>query len=63
MDSIKMVTDYFAKGGIVMWPLLLCSIMVVTIAIERVVFYRETDPGSDFAYEYWALMAENKGGE
>lgn len=60
MDSIKMVTDYFAKGGIVMWPLLLCSIMVVTIAIERFVFYKETDSGSDFADEYCALMSENK---
>ena len=40
MGSIKMVTEYFAKGGIVMWPLLLCSIMVVTIAIERFVFYK-----------------------
>ena len=60
MDSIKMVTEYFAKGGIVMWPLLLCSIMVVTIAIERFVFYKETDSGSDFADEYCALMSENK---
>jgi biopolymer transport protein ExbB len=43
MDSIKLLAEYFGKGGLVMWPLLLCSILVVTIAIERYLFYKETD--------------------
>ncbi len=59
MESISMVTGYFAKGGIVMWPLLLCSLMVVAIGIERFLFYKETDSGSDFADKYCDLMADN----
>ena len=60
MDSIKMLAEYFGKGGLVMWPLLLCSILVVTIAIERYLFYKETDSGSAFADKYSNLMAIGK---
>ena len=60
MDSIKMLAEYFIKGGLVMWPLLLCSIMVITIAIERYLFYKETDSGNAFADEYSNLMAIGK---
>ena len=60
MDSIKLLAEYFGKGGLVMWPLLLCSILVVTIAIERYLFYKETDSGSAFADEYSNLMASGK---
>ena len=60
MDSIKLLAEYFGKGGLVMWPLLLCSILVVTIAIERYLFYKETDSGSSFAEEYSNLMASGK---
>ncbi|NLH46606.1 MAG: MotA/TolQ/ExbB proton channel family protein [Acholeplasmataceae bacterium] len=60
MDSIKLLAEYFGKGGLVMWPLLLCSILVVTIAIERYLFYKETDSGSAFADKYSNLMAIGK---
>lgn len=63
MDSIKMVAEYFAKGGLVMWPLLFCSILVVTIAIERYTFYKESDSGSDFADAYCTLIAQNSNNE
>ena len=32
--------DYFQKGGIVMYPLLLCSIIALGIFIERLLFYK-----------------------
>ena len=60
MDSIKMIGEYFIKGGIVMWPLLLCSIIVVAIGIERFLFYKEADSGSDFADNYCALLSNNR---
>lgn len=60
MDSIKLLAEYFGKGGLVMWPLLLCSILVVTIAIERYLFYKETDSGSAFADKYSNLMTIGK---
>jgi biopolymer transport protein ExbB len=32
----------FAKGGLVMYPLLLCSVLVITIAIERSLYLRNS---------------------
>jgi biopolymer transport protein ExbB len=32
--------DMFIRGGPLMWPLLLCSIMSLTISIERILFWR-----------------------
>lgn len=32
--------EYFLKGGIIMWPILLCSIVSFTIIIERLLFFR-----------------------
>lgn len=43
MEAIKEAIEYFHKGGLVMWPLLLCSIIVVTIAIERYLYYKTAD--------------------
>ena len=41
-----------------MWPLLLCSIIVVTIAIERYLYYKTADSGSVFAQEFCALIGK-----
>jgi biopolymer transport protein ExbB len=45
MDAIANAFAVFHKGGLVMYPLLLCSLVVVTVAVERFLFYRaaETD--------------------
>ncbi|MEN6567375.1 MAG: MotA/TolQ/ExbB proton channel family protein [Veillonellales bacterium] len=40
MELFSHVIAIFSKGGLVMWPLLLCSIIVVAIAIERGLFFR-----------------------
>jgi biopolymer transport protein ExbB len=39
--------DWFQKGGVVMWPLLLSSLILVWLGIERWLFYRAavSDPG------------------
>lgn len=37
------VTSIFVKGGPVMWPLLLCSIVALAIVIERMVFWWRVD--------------------
>lgn len=32
--------DYFSKGGPIMWPILACSLIAVTVFIERLLAYR-----------------------
>ncbi|MBW2092145.1 MAG: MotA/TolQ/ExbB proton channel family protein [Deltaproteobacteria bacterium] len=34
-----MIYDLFARGGPLMWPLLLCSLVSLTITIERIIFW------------------------
>ena len=60
MEAVSTVIEYFLKGGFVMWPLLLCSVIVVSIAIERWLYYKEVDSGDAFADSYCNLLAEQK---
>ena len=41
-----------------MCPLLLCSIIVVTIAIERYLYYKTADSGSLFTQEFCTLIGK-----
>ena len=41
MEAIQQTIMYFHKGGLVMWPLLFCSIAVIAIAIERFLFNKK----------------------
>ena len=34
-----MLIDLFVKGGPVMWPLLVCSILSLTVTVERILFW------------------------
>ena len=54
---------YFHKGGLVMWPLLFCSLTVIAISIERFLYYREVDSGQKFASEYTALLEKGQTAE
>lgn len=53
------VFDWFIRGGIVMWPMLLCSIIALSIIIERIVFWLKLLPRQKsfveqaFAEERW----------
>jgi biopolymer transport protein ExbB len=40
MELIGFLSPVFSKGGLVMWPLLLCSVIVVAIALERSIYFR-----------------------
>lgn len=39
--------ELFLSGGLVMWPLLACSILVVTVIIERIFFWIRIDRSRD----------------
>lgn len=56
MQAITDLVMYFHKGGLVMWPLLACSITVIAIAIERFIYYRAVDSGAAFAANYCATV-------
>lgn len=58
MHLILETVSYFQKGGFVMWPLLFCSLTVFAVAIERFLYYRQTDAGRAFASEYCRLLNE-----
>ncbi len=60
MDAINQTIMYFHKGGLVMWPLLLCSLTVISIAIERFLFYKNSSSGTKFSGEYCQLLADSK---
>lgn len=60
MEAISEVLMYFEKGGLVMWPLLFCSLAVISIAIERYLYYKSVDSGTKFADEYCLLLNQNK---
>ncbi|MDT8903501.1 MotA/TolQ/ExbB proton channel family protein [Anaeroselena agilis] len=47
MESLSAALAVFQKGGLVMYPLLLCSIIVMAIAIERFQAYRRADTDAD----------------
>ncbi len=56
MQAITDLIMYFHKGGLVMWPLLACSITVIAIAIERFIYYKSVDSGAVFAARYCAAV-------
>lgn len=60
MDAISQTIMYFHKGGLVMWPLLLCSLTAFAVGIERFLFYQDVDSGQDFTMKYSSLLREDR---
>ncbi len=48
--------DLFLKGGTVMYALLVASIFAVTITVERYLFFKSLDSGSEFAQKATELF-------
>ena len=57
MDAIMTGIEFFHKGGSIMYVLLLCSIFVVTIGIERAMYCSRMDTGRAVAREFYQCMA------
>lgn len=51
---------YFMRGGPCMWPLLLCSMAVVFIAVERILYYRKAISPEAFVLQFCQLMNAGK---
>ena len=59
MDAIMTGIEFFHKGGSIMYVLLLCSSFVVTIGIERAMYFSRMDTGRAFAREFYQCMAND----
>ena len=53
--------DVFLKGGPIMYPLLICSIIALTVIIERIIFWIVEDHRSDQALVNDVLSLAEKG--
>ena len=58
MELIISGIDFFHKGGPVMYLLLLCSMFVVAIAIERSMYFKAKDPGRSFARNFVDMLSQ-----
>ncbi len=56
MDVIVEGIQLFQKGGIVMYILLICSLFVVYVGVERAMFYSRMDSGRTFANQFYTYM-------
>lgn len=59
MNTLTQTLEYFHKGGLVMYPLLLCSIIVIAIAVERYLYFKEADSGYKFTENFCLLMRQD----
>ncbi|MDQ0203589.1 MotA/TolQ/ExbB proton channel family protein [Pectinatus haikarae] len=60
MDFVAQGLEYFHKGGFVMYILLLCSVFVVSIGIERALYFSKADSGRKFTEKFYHLMSNGK---
>lgn len=52
MEYIINGMEFFHKGGAVMYVLLLCSLLVVAVGVERAYYFRQADSGRDFSRRF-----------
>ena len=60
MDLLMQGVEYFHKGGLVMYILLICSIFIITIGIERLLYFMKADSWRAFAQNFYKMMINNK---
>lgn len=60
MELLTTGITFFQKGGMVMYVLLLCSLFVFSIGIERAMYFRRMDSGRAFARDFYLALANNK---
>ena len=58
VDYIVNAWELFHKGGFVMYILLLCSVFVVAIGMERGLYFHTADAGRRFAEEFSLLLGQ-----
>lgn len=56
MGIFTSAVDYFQRGGICMWPLLLCSFASIAIGVERYLYYKKAISKTTFVLDFERLM-------
>ncbi|MGM9541035.1 MotA/TolQ/ExbB proton channel family protein [Anaerovibrio sp.] len=57
MDLIMTGVEFFHRGGSIMYVLLLCSFLVVSIAVERWRYFARRDSGRSFTRQFAEAMS------
>ena len=60
MDLLVQGAEYFQKGGFVMYVLLLCSVFIIAVGVERAIYFSKADSGRHFAQQFYHLMLNHK---
>jgi len=60
MGVFLSAVDYFQRGGVCMWPLLACSLVVVIIGVERYLYYRESISDTKFILAFCRLLNDSQ---
>lgn len=63
MGNVSAMISIFHKGGYVMYILLLLSLAVIAIAVDRGMFFKANDAGRGFARDFYELLQNRKYGE
>ena len=63
MEWIKHVWSFFIRGGVIMWPLLICSLVSLTIILERWSYFRKEDSGRSYPRQFCQLLRHGKWAE
>ena len=62
LDVMHKSLDVLTKGGIIMIPILICSIIGLTIIIERFIYFGKTKEDAEKIFESLTTLLKNEGG-
>lgn len=61
MEWLTHSWQFFVRGGVLMWPLLACSLVSLTIVLERLAYFRKEDSGRDYPKRFCDLLRQGAG--
>lgn len=59
MKAIYLGMEYFTRGGLVMWPLLVCSLVSVAVILDRLAFFHRADTERGFSERFCRALRKD----
>lgn len=56
MSIFSGAIDYFVRGGLCMWPLLICSVIAIVIGVERYLYFKQAMSGTKFVNTFCGIL-------